>query len=106
MSVLEATSISVAPEDTEGMVGDEVILRCAASFDPMLDITFIWAIDFRVIDFNTEWQHYERVMVQINFFFFKLEPLLKKKVETLWKMFIRTECNDFQYSNPPCVIYN
>lgn len=29
----------------------------------MLDITFIWAIDFRVIDFNAEWQHYERVPV-------------------------------------------
>ncbi len=40
-----------------------MILRCAASYDPMLDIAFIWAIDFRVIDFDSEWQHYERVMV-------------------------------------------
>uniref|UniRef100_A0A672JLP6 Contactin 1b n=1 Tax=Salarias fasciatus TaxID=181472 RepID=A0A672JLP6_SALFA len=53
-------TITVAPEDSEVKVGDEVILRCAASFDPMLDITFIWAIDFRVIDFDAEWQHYER----------------------------------------------
>uniref|UniRef100_A0AAX7UCX0 Contactin 1b n=1 Tax=Astatotilapia calliptera TaxID=8154 RepID=A0AAX7UCX0_ASTCA len=59
---LEATSITVAPEDTEVRVGDEVILKCQASYDPMLDITFIWAIDFRVIDFNAEWQQYERVM--------------------------------------------
>jgi len=66
----EATSITVAPEDTEVKVGDEVILRCAASFDPMLDITFIWAIDFRVIDFDSEWQHYERVMV--GWFFFTI----------------------------------
>lgn len=44
-------------------VGEEVVLRCAASFDPMLDITFIWAIDFRVIDFDSEWQHYERLWV-------------------------------------------
>ncbi|MED6260149.1 hypothetical protein ATANTOWER_004413, partial [Ataeniobius toweri] len=57
-----ATSITAAPEDSEVRVGDEVILRCAASYDPMLDITFIWATDFRVIDFNAEWQHYERVM--------------------------------------------
>lgn len=60
---LEATSITVAPEDSEVKVGDEVILRCSASFDPMLDIAFIWSIDFRVIDFDSEWEHYERVMV-------------------------------------------
>uniref|UniRef100_A0A672JPH5 Contactin 1b n=1 Tax=Salarias fasciatus TaxID=181472 RepID=A0A672JPH5_SALFA len=60
LTITEATSLSVAPEDSEVKVGDEVILRCAASFDPMLDITFIWAIDFRVIDFDAEWQHYER----------------------------------------------
>ena len=60
---LEATSITEPPEDSEVMVGDEVILRCAASYDPMLDITYIWAIDFRVIDFDAEWEHYERIMV-------------------------------------------
>uniref|UniRef100_A0A3Q1JSF2 Contactin 1b n=1 Tax=Anabas testudineus TaxID=64144 RepID=A0A3Q1JSF2_ANATE len=60
LTITEATSITVAPEDTEVKVGDEVTLSCAASFDPMLDITFIWAIDFRVIDFDSEWQHYER----------------------------------------------
>lgn len=60
----EATSLTAPPEDTEARVGDEVILSCAASYDPMLDITFIWSIDFRVIDFDAEWQHYERVMVE------------------------------------------
>ena len=60
---LEATTLTEPPEDTEVMVGDEVVLRCAASYDPMLDIAFIWAIDFRVIDFDAEWQHYERVLV-------------------------------------------
>uniref|UniRef100_A0A665TNM8 Contactin 1b n=1 Tax=Echeneis naucrates TaxID=173247 RepID=A0A665TNM8_ECHNA len=55
----EATSITVAPEDSEVKVGDEVVLSCSATYDPMLDITFIWAIDFRIIDFNAEWQHYE-----------------------------------------------
>ncbi|XP_069012912.1 contactin 1b [Embiotoca jacksoni] len=62
LTITEATSLTVAPEDTEVTVGDEVILSCTASYDPMLDITFIWAIDFRVIDFDAEWQHYERVM--------------------------------------------
>lgn len=60
---LEATIITEPPEDTEVMVGDEVVLRCAASYDPMLDISFIWSIDFRVIDFDSEWEHYERIMV-------------------------------------------
>lgn len=60
---LEATSITEAPEDSEVKVGDEVILKCSASYDPMLDIVFVWSIDFRVIDFDTEWQHYERIMV-------------------------------------------
>lgn len=65
LTSLEATSITAAPEDSEVQVGDEIILSCAASYDPMLDITFIWAIDFRVIDFDTEWQHYERVVGQL-----------------------------------------
>lgn len=60
----EATGITVAPEDSEVKVGDEVVLKCAASYDPMLDITFVWAIDFRIIDFDSEWQHYERLWVE------------------------------------------
>lgn len=59
----EATSLTEVPEDSEVKVGDEIVLKCSASFDPMLDIVFIWAIDHRVIDFDSEWQHYERVMV-------------------------------------------
>uniref|UniRef100_A0A8C5DYM9 Contactin 1b n=1 Tax=Gouania willdenowi TaxID=441366 RepID=A0A8C5DYM9_GOUWI len=62
LTITEATSLTVAPEDSEVKVGDEIILQCAASYDPMLDITFIWSVDFRVIDFDSEWQHYERVM--------------------------------------------
>uniref|UniRef100_A0A673BVK0 Contactin 1b n=1 Tax=Sphaeramia orbicularis TaxID=375764 RepID=A0A673BVK0_9TELE len=50
LTITEATSLTVAPEDTEVKVGDEVILKCSASYDPMLDITFIWAIDFRSED--------------------------------------------------------
>uniref|UniRef100_A0A3Q2XR62 Contactin 1b n=1 Tax=Hippocampus comes TaxID=109280 RepID=A0A3Q2XR62_HIPCM len=64
LTITEATSITVAPEDTEVTVGGEVVLACSASYDPMLDIAFIWAIDFRVIDFDAEWQHYERIMSQ------------------------------------------
>uniref|UniRef100_A0A667Y345 Contactin 1b n=1 Tax=Myripristis murdjan TaxID=586833 RepID=A0A667Y345_9TELE len=62
LTITEATNITVAPADTEVKVGEEVILSCSAEYDPMLDITFVWAIDFRVIDFSAEWQHYERDM--------------------------------------------
>uniref|UniRef100_A0A3B4A4E7 Uncharacterized protein n=1 Tax=Periophthalmus magnuspinnatus TaxID=409849 RepID=A0A3B4A4E7_9GOBI len=64
LTITEATSLTVVPEDSEVRVGDDIILRCSASYDPMLDITFIWSVDFRIIDFSLEWQHYERVMVQ------------------------------------------
>uniref|UniRef100_A0A8C7JKM0 Contactin 1b n=1 Tax=Oncorhynchus kisutch TaxID=8019 RepID=A0A8C7JKM0_ONCKI len=63
LTITEATQITVAPEDTQVMVGEEVHLQCQASFDPSLDITFIWSLDFRVIDFYLEWKHYERIMV-------------------------------------------
>ena len=59
----EATSITVAPEDAVVEVGGEVVLSCSASYDPMLDVTFIWAIDYRVIDFNAERRDFERIMV-------------------------------------------
>uniref|UniRef100_A0A667YC41 Contactin 1b n=1 Tax=Myripristis murdjan TaxID=586833 RepID=A0A667YC41_9TELE len=62
LTITEATNITVAPADTEVKVGEEVILSCSAEYDPMLDITFVWAIDFRVIDFSAEWQHYERLL--------------------------------------------
>lgn len=67
------------PEDSEVKVGDEIVLKCSASFDPMLDIVFIWAIDLRVIDFNSEWQHYERIMVGEQIF--TDQPQLRKKAK-------------------------
>uniref|UniRef100_A0AAY5K0V1 Contactin 1b n=1 Tax=Esox lucius TaxID=8010 RepID=A0AAY5K0V1_ESOLU len=63
LTITEATQITVAPEDTVAMVGDEVRLQCQASYDPSLDVTFIWSLDFRVIDLYLEWKHYQRVMV-------------------------------------------
>uniref|UniRef100_A0A8C1Q1M5 Contactin 1b n=1 Tax=Cyprinus carpio TaxID=7962 RepID=A0A8C1Q1M5_CYPCA len=45
LTITEATKITVAPSDTEAVVGDTTILQCSASFDPSLDITFIWTVD-------------------------------------------------------------
>ncbi|KAJ8008778.1 hypothetical protein DPEC_G00081950 [Dallia pectoralis] len=66
LTITEATQITVVPEDTQVMVGDEVRLQCQASYDPSLDITFIWSLDFRVIDLYLEWKHYQRIMDREN----------------------------------------
>ncbi|KAL0196112.1 hypothetical protein M9458_009684, partial [Cirrhinus mrigala] len=57
-----ATKITVAPSDTEMIVGDTTVLRCAASYDPSLDITFIWTVDSYIINFYTDFEHYELLM--------------------------------------------
>ncbi|XP_059893843.1 contactin 1b [Gadus macrocephalus] len=62
LTITEATELTVLPEDTMAKVGEEVILDCGATYDPMLDIAFVWAVDYRLIDFEAEWQHYERVV--------------------------------------------
>lgn len=61
--ISEATKITVAPSDSEAVVGDSIVLQCSASYDPSLDITFIWTIDSYVINFYTEWDHYELLRV-------------------------------------------
>lgn len=48
----------------------------------MLDITFIWAIDFRVIDFNAEWQQYERVMVGLVIYYSHIYVKPSSKMQT------------------------
>uniref|UniRef100_A0A8C1JC98 Contactin 1b n=1 Tax=Cyprinus carpio TaxID=7962 RepID=A0A8C1JC98_CYPCA len=62
LTITEATKITEAPSDTEAVVGDTTILQCSASFDPSLDITFIWTVDSYVINFYTDFEHYELLM--------------------------------------------
>ncbi|KAI2665439.1 Contactin-1 [Labeo rohita] len=52
--------------DTETVVGDTTVLRCSASYDSSLDITFIWTVDSYVINFYTDFEHYELLMGQEN----------------------------------------
>lgn len=61
--VSEATKITVAPSVSEAVVGDSIVLQCSASYDPSLDITFIWTVDSHTINFFTEWDHYELLRV-------------------------------------------
>ncbi|KAL2093610.1 hypothetical protein ACEWY4_010922 [Coilia grayii] len=59
--VTDATKITLAPSNADVTVGEGVRMQCAASHDSTLDITFIWSLDGRAIDFDRERAHYERV---------------------------------------------
>lgn len=54
--------ITLAPSSADVPVGEDVRMQCAASHDSALDITFIWSLDGRAIDFDREREHYERVV--------------------------------------------
>ncbi|KAJ8262276.1 hypothetical protein GJAV_G00164580 [Gymnothorax javanicus] len=61
LSIKEATKITLAPSNADVTVGEDARMQCAASHDPTLEIHFIWSIDDRVIDFDRESEHYQRV---------------------------------------------
>ncbi|KAL4612745.1 contactin-1 isoform X1 [Arapaima gigas] len=64
LTITDATQITVAPSSSEVYVGENVRMQCAASHDPLLDITFIWALDTHIIDFDRESENYQLVMTR------------------------------------------
>ncbi|XP_056273089.1 contactin-1a [Pseudoliparis swirei] len=60
--VTESTKITLAPSNGDVKVGENTKLQCVASHDPILVITFVWALDGRVIDLHKESHHYERTL--------------------------------------------
>lgn len=62
LSVTDATEITLAPSNTDVTVGEDVRMQCAALHDPTLDITFIWSLDGRAIDFDRQGEHYESMV--------------------------------------------
>uniref|UniRef100_A0AAV2L3E5 Contactin 1 n=1 Tax=Knipowitschia caucasica TaxID=637954 RepID=A0AAV2L3E5_KNICA len=58
--ITDATKITLAPANADIKVGEAASMQCAASHDPSLDITFIWALEGQVIDLHKDSQHYER----------------------------------------------
>ncbi|XP_077051819.1 contactin-1a-like [Siphateles boraxobius] len=60
--VTDATKITLAPSNADISVGQSTRMECAASHDPTLDLTFIWSLDERVIDFDRDGEHYEHKM--------------------------------------------
>uniref|UniRef100_A0A8C6UKT3 Contactin 1 n=1 Tax=Neogobius melanostomus TaxID=47308 RepID=A0A8C6UKT3_9GOBI len=64
--VTDATKITLAPANGDVKEGEDTALQCAASHDPSLDITFIWALEGQVIDLHKDSLHYERPLVSPN----------------------------------------
>lgn len=58
----DPTRIILAPINADITVGENATMQCAASFDPSLDLTFVWSFNGYVIDFNKEITniHYQR----------------------------------------------
>lgn len=53
----DPTRIILAPINADITVGENATMQCAASFDPSLDLTFVWSFNGYVIDFNKEITH-------------------------------------------------
>lgn len=60
VNCIDPTRIILAPINADITVGENATMQCAASFDPALDLTFIWSFNGYVIDFNKENIHYQR----------------------------------------------
>ncbi|KAJ8373251.1 hypothetical protein AAFF_G00266980 [Aldrovandia affinis] len=58
----ESTFTTSVPFSCLVLYVEECYMQCAASHDPSLDITFIWAVDTHVIDFDRETEHYQSIM--------------------------------------------
>ncbi|EHB08407.1 Contactin-1 [Heterocephalus glaber] len=58
--ITDPTRIILAPINADITVGENATMQCAASFDPALDLTFIWSFNGYVIDFTKENIHYQR----------------------------------------------
>ncbi|XP_057701975.1 contactin-3 isoform X2 [Corythoichthys intestinalis] len=59
--VTEPTRITVRPTNTEIIVGESIVLPCQIAYDPALDVSFSWAFNGLLIDFQQDSDHFERV---------------------------------------------
>lgn len=49
------------PTNTEIIVGESAVLPCQIASDPALDVSFSWAFNGQLIDFQRDGNHFERV---------------------------------------------
>lgn len=45
----------------EIMVGESIVLPCQVTVDPALDVSFSWAFNGQLIDFEHDSEHFEKV---------------------------------------------
>uniref|UniRef100_A0A803TTJ1 Contactin-2 n=1 Tax=Anolis carolinensis TaxID=28377 RepID=A0A803TTJ1_ANOCA len=60
LSVRDATKITLAPSSADINVGENITLKCHASHDPTMDLTFTWCLDDLLIDISKSEGHYKR----------------------------------------------
>ncbi|KAM9859038.1 contactin-3 [Aulostomus maculatus] len=59
--VTEPTRITMRPTNMEIIVGESIVLPCQIACDPALDVSFSWAFNGQLIDFQRDGDHFERV---------------------------------------------
>uniref|UniRef100_A0A669F8V3 Contactin 3b n=1 Tax=Oreochromis niloticus TaxID=8128 RepID=A0A669F8V3_ORENI len=58
---LSPTRITMRPTNMEIIVGESIVLPCQIASDPALDVSFSWAFNGQLIDFQRDSDHFERV---------------------------------------------
>ncbi|XP_041639135.1 contactin-3 [Cheilinus undulatus] len=59
--ITEPTRITMRPTNMEIIVGESIVLPCQIASDPALDVSFSWAFNGQLIDFQRDSDHFERV---------------------------------------------
>ncbi|XP_023403766.1 contactin-4 isoform X3 [Loxodonta africana] len=59
--VKDPTRVMVPPSSMDVTVGESIVLPCQVTHDHSLDIVFTWTFNGRLIDFNKDGDHFERV---------------------------------------------
>ncbi|XP_028261752.1 contactin-3 [Parambassis ranga] len=59
--ITEPTRITMRPTNMEIIVGESIVLPCQIARDPALDVSFSWAFNGQLIDFQRDGDHFERV---------------------------------------------
>uniref|UniRef100_A0A8C6LAX7 Contactin-3 n=1 Tax=Nothobranchius furzeri TaxID=105023 RepID=A0A8C6LAX7_NOTFU len=60
--VTEPTRITMRPTNMEIIVGESIVLPCQIAYDPALDVSFSWAFNGQLIDFQRDSDHFERTI--------------------------------------------
>ncbi|XP_036905427.1 contactin-4 isoform X1 [Sturnira hondurensis] len=61
LAVKDATRVTVPPASMDVTVGESIVLTCQVTHDPSLDIVFTWWFNGRLVDFDRDGDHFERV---------------------------------------------